>query len=215
MQKMDEYITYLLPNNVLPIIQSFDYTYLLFTINIIFLINIYLKFEYLSNDVYEIERIFHKKSKNLKIQLESDHNFLSKLNEDIGKIEDKFEAYHDLIKSHVSSIADDIDSMKEINEGKRVAIYEDIETINNVERNRIENKFEEQYNLIKSIIEDNRKMSDAIYDNISSINDCHRVIDLLKKKMEADKAELLDIIESVGNKVEEVYSDLDAVKFSQ
>ena len=208
---MDEYINYLLPNNVYPIIQSIDYTYLLLTINIIFLINIYLKFENLNNDVYEIERIFHKKSKNLKIQLESDHNFLSKLDEDIGKIEKN----HDLMNSHVSSISDDIDSMKEINERKRFAIYEDIESINNAERKRIENKFEEQYNLITSIIEDNRKMSDAIYDNISSINDCHRVIDSLKKKMEADKAELLDKIDSVENKVEEVYSDLDAVKFSQ
>ena len=208
---MDEYITYLLPNNVYPIIQSIDYTYLLLTINIIFLINIYLKFENLNNDVYEIERIFHKKSKNLKIQLESDHNFLSKLDEDIGKIENNY----DLMNSQVNSIADDIDSMKEINERKRFAIYEDIESINNAERKRIENKFEEQYNLITSIIEDNRKMSDAIYDNISSINDCHRVIDSLKKKMEADKAELLDKIDSVENKVEEVYSDLDAVKFSQ
>ena len=201
---MDEYINYLLPNNVYPIIQSINYTYLLLTINIIFLINIYLKFENLNNDVYEIERIFHKKSKNLKIQLESDHNFLSKLNEDIGKIENNY----DLLKSQV-------DSIKEMNERKRFAIYEDIESINNAERKRIENKFEEHHNLIKSIIEDNSKMSDAIYDNISSINDCHRVIDSLKKKMEADKAELLDKIDSVENKVEEVYSDLDAVKFSQ
>ena len=208
---MDEYITYLLPNNVYPIIQSIDYTYLLLTINIIFLINIYLKFGILNNDVYEIERIFHKKSKNLKIQLESDHNFLSKLNEDIGKIEKN----NDLLKLQVNSIADDIDSMKEINERKRFAIYEDIESINNAERKRIENKFEEHHNLIKSIIEDNNKMSDAIYDNIGSINDCHRVIDSLKKKMEVDKAELLDKIDSVENKVEEVYSDLDAVKFSQ
>jgi chromosome segregation ATPase len=211
MQKMDEYITYLLPNNVYPIIQSFDYTSLILTFNIIFLITIYLKIRVLNDDVYEIERIFHKKSKNLKIQLESDHNFLLKLNEDIGKIEKN----HDLMNSHVSSISDDIDSMKEINDRKRSAIYEDIETINNVERKRIENKFEEHHNLIKSIIEDNNKMSDAIYDNIGSINDCHRVIDSLKKKMETDKAELLDKIDSVENKVEEVYSDLDAVKSSQ
>ena len=212
---MDEYITYLLPNNVYPIIQSIDYTYLLLTINIIFLINIYLKFEYLSNDVYEIERIFHKKSKNLKIQLESDHNFLLKLNEDIGKIEDKFETYHNLIKSHVSSISDDMELTKEINERKRFAIYEDIESINNAEKKRIENKFEEHHNLIKSIIEDNKKMSDAIYDNIHYINNGEREIASMKEQIKADKAELLDIIESVGNKVEEVYSDLDAVKSSQ
>jgi methyl-accepting chemotaxis protein len=215
MQKMDEYITYLLPNNVYPIIQSIDYTYLLLTINIIFLINIYLKFEYLSNDVYEIERIFHKKSKNLKIQLESDHNFLLKLNEDIGKIEDKFEEQYNLIKSHVSSISDDMELTKEINERKRFAIYEDIESINNAEKKRIENKFEEQYHLIKSIIEDNKKMSDAIYDNIEYINNAEREIASMKEQIKADKAELLDIIESVGDKVEEVYSDLDAVKSSQ
>ena len=212
---MDEYINYLLPNNVIPIIQSLDYTYLILTINIIFLINIYLKFENLNNDVYEIERIFHKKCKNLNLQLESDHNFLLKLNEDIGNIEDKFEAYHNLIKSHVSSIMIDIESMKEINDRKRDAIYEDIESINNVERKRIENKFEEHHNLIKSTIEDNNKISDAIYDNIDSINNCQRVIDSLKKKIEVDKAELLDKIDSVGNKVEEVYSELDAVKSNQ
>jgi chromosome segregation ATPase len=211
MQKMDEYITYLLPNNVYPIIQSIDYTYLLLTINIIFLINIYLKFEYLSNDVYEIERIFHKKSKNLKIQLESDHNFLSKLNEDIGKIENNY----DLLKSQVNSIVDDIDSMKEKNNNIRSAIYEDIDTINNVERNRIENKLEEQYHLIKSIIEDNKKMSDAIYDNIHYINDGQLEMESMKEQIKADKAELLDKIDSVENRVEEVYSDLDAVKSSQ
>jgi hypothetical protein len=212
---MDEYITYLLPNNVYPIIQSFDYTSLILTFNIIFLITIYLKIRVLNDDVYEIERIFHKKSKNLKIQLDSDHNFLLKLNEDIGKIEDKFEAYHNLIKSKVSSITADIESMKEKNDNIRSAIYEDIDTINNVERNRIENKFEEQYHLIKSIIEDNKKMSDAIYDNIEYINNAEREIASMKEQIKADKAELLDIIESVGDKVEEVYSDLDAVKSSQ
>jgi methyl-accepting chemotaxis protein len=215
MQKMDEYITYLLPNNVYPIIQSIDYTYLLLTINIIFLINIYLKIRVLNDDVYEIERIFHKKSKNLKIQLDSDHNFLLKLNEDIGKIEDKFEEQYNLIKSHVSSISDDMELTKEINERKRFAIYEDIESINNAEKKRIENKFEEQYHLIKSIIEDNKKMSDAIYDNIEYINNAEREIASMKEQIKADKAELLDIIESVGDKVEEVYSDLDAVKSSQ
>jgi chromosome segregation ATPase len=212
---MDEYITYLLPNNVYPIIQSIDYTYLILTFNIIFLITIYLKIRVLNDDVYEIERIFHKKSKNLKIQLDSDHNFLLKLNEDIGKIEDKFEAYHNLIKSKVSSIMTDIESMKEKNDNIRSAICEDIDTINNVERNRIENKLEEQYHLIKSIIEDNKKMSDAIYDNIEYINNAEREIASMKEQIKADKAELSDKIDSVENRVEEVYSDLDAVKSSQ
>jgi chromosome segregation ATPase len=215
MQKMDEYITYLLPNNVYPIIQSIDYTSLILTFNIIFLITIYLKIRVLNDDVYEIERIFHKKSKNLKIQLESDHNFLLKLNEDIGKIEDKFEAYHNLIKSKVSSITADIESMKEKNDNIRSAIYEDIDTINNVEKKKIENKFEEQYHLIKSIIEDNKKMSDAIYDNIEYINNAEREIASMKEQIKADKAELSDKIDSVENRVEEIYSDLDAVKSSQ
>jgi hypothetical protein len=58
-------------------------------------------------------------------------------------------------------------------------------------------------------------MSDAIYDNIHYINNGEREIASMKEQIKADKAELLDIIESVGNKVEEVYSDLDAVKSSQ
>lgn len=212
---MNEYISYLLPNQVIPIIQSFDYISLILTFNIIFLITIYLKIGVLNDDLYAIEILFHKKCKNLKIQLDSDHNFLLKLNEDIGKIEDKFEAYHNLIKSKVSSIMTDIESMKEKNDNIRSAIYEDIDTINNVERNRIENKLEEQYHLIKTIIEDNKKMSDAIYDNIEYINNAEREIASMKEQIKADKAELLDKIDSVENRVEEVYSDLDAVKSSQ
>jgi len=58
-------------------------------------------------------------------------------------------------------------------------------------------------------------MSDAIYDNIESINNAEREIASMKEQIKADKAELLDKIDSAFNRAEEVYSELDNVRWNQ
>ena len=86
---MDNYIRYTLPSQIYYIIESFDPIYIILTFIIIFLINIYLKILFLYDNLCEIEKIFHKKCKNIKLMIDSDHSLLYRLNNDFLNIEDK------------------------------------------------------------------------------------------------------------------------------
>ena len=75
--------------SIYSIIELFDPIYIILTFIVIFLINIYLKIFIINNNLYEIENIFHKKCKNIKLSIDSDHSLLYRLNDDIMNIEDK------------------------------------------------------------------------------------------------------------------------------
>lgn len=223
--KMDNYIRYMLPNQVYSIIELFDPIYVILTFIIIFLINIYLKLFIINNNLCEVENIFHKKCKNIKLMIDSDHTLLYRLNDYFLNIEDKInennsnliinivERNNRKLYSYINSVETNVDNIfTGLNDTRNelAQICNDIKLI----KKNLEKEFED----INSIIEEHRKelldnvesVKDEIYSNIKE--DTKKELYNLQLVTEDSRKELLNQIDIVDTKVEEVYSELDSLK---
>ena len=226
---MDNYIRYLLPNQVYSIIELFDPIYVILTFIIIFLINIYLKLFICNDNLWEFEKIFHKKCKNIKLMIDSDHTLLYRLNDDFLNIEDKInennsnlinnivERNNRKLYSYINSVESNVDNIfTGLNDTRNDTRNELAQIINDIELMR--KKFKEDSKILYSEIEDHKK---ELLANIESAkdevyyimkNDTRKELYNLQLVIEDTKKELLYKINIVENKVEEVYSDLDSLK---
>jgi hypothetical protein len=225
---MDNYIRYLLPDQVYSIIELFDPIYIILTFIIIFLINIYLKLFIINNNLCEVEKIFHKKCKNIKLMIDSDHTLLYRLNDDILNIENKInetnskfinnivERNNRKIYSYINSIESNVDNIFTGLNDTRNELAQIINDIKLIKKN-----LEKQFEDINIIIEDHRKelldncqlVKDEIYSNMEQDNKKDLFnLQLVNSFIEETKKELLDKIDIVDTKVEEVYSELDSLK---
>ena len=225
---MDNYIRYLLPDQVYSIIELFDPIYIILTFIIIFLINIYLKLFIINNNLCEVENIFHKKCKNIKLMIDSDHTLLYRLNDDILNIENKInetnskfinnivERNNRKIYSYINSIESNVDNIFTGLNDTRNELAQIINDIKLIKKN-----LEKQFEDINIIIEDHRKelldncqlVKDEIYSNMEQDNKKDLFnLQLVNSFIEETKKELLDKIDIVDTKVEEVYSELDSLK---
>ena len=199
---MDNYIRYMLPNQVYSIIELFDPIYIILTFIIIFLINIYLKILFLYDNLYEIEKIFHKKCKNIKLMIDSDHSLLYRLNDDILNIENKINETNSKF----------INNIVERNNRKIYSYINSIEiNVDNIftRLNDTINKLSQIINDIRLIKEDTQILYSELEKHKKELLDN---LQLVNSFIENNKKELLDKIDIVDTKVEEVYSDLDSLK---
>jgi hypothetical protein len=225
---MDNYIRYLLPDQVYSIIELFDPIYIILTFIIIFLINIYLKLFICNDNICEIEKIFHKKYKNIKLMIDSDHTLLYRLNDDFRNIEDKInENYSNLINnivernnrrvySYINSVESNVDNIfSGLNDTRNELV--NLNTINELIKKNLEKQFEDINSIIeetkKELLKNSKLVKDEIYSNIEEDNKKDLLnLQLVNSFIEDTKKELLDKIDIVDTKVEEVYSDLDSLK---
>lgn len=224
-KKMDNYIRYLLPNQVYSIIELFDPIYIILTFIIIFLINIYLKLFIINNNLCEVEKIFHKKCKNIKLMIDSDHSLLYRLNDDILNIENKInetnskfinnivERNNRRIYSYINSFESNLDNIfTGLNDTRNELV--NLNTRNELIKKNLEKQFEDINIIIeeikKELLKNSKLVKDETYSNIEEDN--KKDLYNLQLLVEDTKKELLDKIDIVDTKVEEVYSELDSLK---
>jgi hypothetical protein len=178
---MDDYIKYLLPNEIISILESINYHDVLITFIIVFLVNIYLKVFNMNNDMLFIERNFHKKCRNIKLSVTTDKEFnnnsFSKLNETIKNFEIN-------IDKNVKTLFFNFQLLNNKIESNNKKLIDDIVNLNNEVKNICNRLNDEDYEKIKNEIS-------TIYLNIEEI-----------------KRELLDEIDIVRNKAEEALSNM-------
>ena len=204
---MDNYIRYLLPNQVYSIIGLFNPVYIILTFIIIFLINIYLKILFLYDNIFEIEKIFHKKSFDpiyiiltfIIIFLINSYLKILFLYDNLSEIQ---KIFHKKCKN-----------IKLINDSNHTLLYRLNDDIKSIKKN-LEKKFEN----FNSIIEEARKklldhiesVKDEIYSDIKE--DTKKELFNLQLVIEDSRKELLNEVDIDNTKVKEVYSELDSLK---
>ncbi len=216
---------YFLPKRLCLIIESLNYVNIYLILFTVFVVNIYDKvvtiennINIINNNMTVIEKLFHKKCKNIKLIIDAgekyNHDSVSKLNESIQTLETKINKINEKVLN-LKNINEEmmnnkmISLKKEIEEIKSILSTEKVHNINCFTKldKYLENLNKAICDSIDSRFNKIKKESDELLNN--------RLFFLLKEEVEEaikkNNETLLNEIDIVRCKVDEAYSQINSL----